>query len=138
MTSATTPDGAEDEFDLDEPLALNAEPTLDTEQWLAYGRARRSDADEYCVVCSDTIPMGTLHRFVGIRGGLDGYFSHINCVHGEMEPPTGMFSTGLESEAVASPDSEVAAEGLFGVFEPPAEATTKDKTIDKEIGRAHV
>jgi RNA polymerase sigma factor (sigma-70 family) len=131
MTSATPPDGAEDEFELDEPLALKAEPALDTEQWLAYGRARSSDADEYCVVCSDTIPMGTLHRFVGIRGGLDGYFSHINCVHGEMEPPASLESASTESEFIEL-DPNAAATIWLETLEPPADATAKDKAIDRD------
>ena len=75
--------------DLDEGIDLDEPQVSASGQWLAYGRSRSSNSEEYCVICSATIPIGTLHRFVGIAGGIDGYFAHENCVSGEMQIPIG-------------------------------------------------
>ena len=47
--------------------------------WIAHGRPRVSDTDEYCVVCDKTIPFGEQHSVVSQFGVSGHYYAHGTC-----------------------------------------------------------
>ena len=136
-------DDTELQVDEDSLVALDEGPDLEgphvvaSEQWLAYGRSRSSNSEEYCVICSTTILVGTLHRFVGIAGGIDGYFSHEKCVSGEMQIPIGdphvNSADFIEDEAysVEILDPEAAAAALLEVAAPAHRIVSKAEPNEK-------
>ena len=47
--------------------------------WIAHGRPRVSDTDEYCVVCDKTISFGEQHSVVSQFGVSGNYYAHGAC-----------------------------------------------------------
>ena len=107
--------------------------------WIAHGRPRVSDTDEYCVVCDKTIPFGEQHSVVSQFGVSGNYYAHGACASANAtakldriaEPGLAELAE-IEIDGVEMLSPEAAAALLVAEVAPVATKPKAFKVVDIE------